>query len=802
MPTPKPTSQEANSHSVKALLSADIPRTKNGNGSLVEPNMEQLLQALAAQVPSHSAQIEQLKVWKQYLERLFQFQRSSRVLMAVMEPETFILRYANSAFCRLAGLEGTHEGTDFGGLLTGLGIGLLDLFEDWDGRTAEQLYRRHILYWVFKQLYQIDLESLRVLDEPVMATVKSPLHREHRFVEFWLGSEELKVSRIDQKIDEFSDFHLKLMPASEREAWLMQPNQLATLANRLRLENYRVEGLLLLEGFDVTGQEQIRRLTQLLIDRDSILRPEKFKKIDKRLRSLFGADGSILLRTDGSEAQLFICKDGHDIRPTVYALQSLEGSHFLQATAANQVWNVPDLRRECETECDRYLRKMGVRSMLLIPLVVKTINREGGGNQILGVVGLTCDRPNHFNGIDCQHAQELIPAFIAALRQAIQQRFTHIHNIHPAVEWRFVQEAERRSWGLPPETIVFSEVYPLYGISDIRGSSEERNRAIQADLLEQFRLGLAIVEALCTTQGTPLGEQLRLDMLDYIKHLQEKVTVDMEVRAAEYLSEHLEVYFDHFMQCGPEVQAALEAYQAACKNEHQCVYGERTRYDEMLSLITANLQETWAKWQERMQQIIPHYCDIECTDGMDHMIYIGKSIDSKFTPFHLHSLRYEQLRAVCDCARTAFRLQADAKINLQLAHLILVQNTTINIFHNENTEKMFDVQGTRDIRYELVKKRIEKAVDKDAQERITQSGMLTIVYSNEDEWEEYRQYLRYLAREGCVESKIQTGMVEPLQGVSGLRFGRVRILPFPEVASEVSEVTVINESGNIIPVNC
>jgi nicotinamide mononucleotide adenylyltransferase len=178
---------------------------------------------------------------------------------------------------------------------------------------------------------------------------------------------------------------------------------------------------------------------------------------------------------------------------------------------------------------------------------------------------------------------------------------------------------------------------------------------------------------------------------------------------------------------------------------------------------------------------------------MDHMIYVGKSIDPKFSQFHLHSLRYEQLRAICDCARTVFRLQAESEINMELAHLVLVQNSTIDIFHNENTEKMFDVKGTRDIRYELVKKRIEKAVDKDAQERITQSGMLTVVYSSEDEWEEYQQYLRYLSREGWVEAKVQTGMVESLQGVSGLKFARVRILPEAKSLAEYREVTVLTD---------
>ncbi len=795
MSTPKSSSHQNNTNSVKSLPTAGIVPPDPHSENLPEPSMEQILEALAAQVPSESTEIERLKTWKQDLERLFQFLGDRRVLIAVMEPGTFAMRYANTAFCRLAGWEGTPLVTQSNnGWFTETGISLLELFEDLDAKTAEQLYRRHLLHWVFKQFYQIDLDSLRVLDEPVTASIKNSEHREPKFIEFWLGSEQLKITRIDSKVDEFTDLPLNLMPVAEREAWLMQPNQLANLADRLKLDNYRVEGLLLLEGFDVTVQEQIRRLTQLLIDRNSMLRPDKFERIDHCLRSLFNADGTLLMRPDGEHVQLLVAKDGQNLQPIVYSTESLEASHFFKATAANQVWNVPDLRRECRTECDRTLRKMGTQSMLLVPLVVKSVTREGCGLRILGVVGLLCDRANHFNNIDAQHAQELIPAFIAALRQAIQQRFTHIHNIHPAVEWRFAQEAERRSWGLPQETIVFADVHPLYGISDIRGSSDERNRAIQTDLLEQFRLGLAIADAVCQTQTTHLGEQLRLDLLDYIEHLKEKVTVDMEVRAAEYLNERLEVYFDYFVQCGPRVEAAVEAYRAACENEHNCVYGDRTRYDQMLNLISTKLQETWARWQEKMQQILPHYCDIECTDGMDHMIYVGKSIDPKFSQFHLHSLRYEQLRAICDCGRTVFRLQAESQINMELAHLVLVQNTTIDIFHNENTEKMFDVKGTRDIRYELVKKRIEKAVDKDAQERITQSGMLTVVYSTEDEWEEYQQYLRYLSREGWVEAKVQTGMVESLQGVSGLKFARVRILPDTKaLLAEYREVTVVSD---------
>ncbi len=352
-----------------------------------------------------------------------------------------------------------------------------------------------------------------------------------------------------------------------------------------------------------------------------------------------------------------------------------------------------------------------------------------------------------------------------------------ITSIHPAVEWRFLQEAERRSLGLAAEPIVFTDVYPLYGISDIRGSSDERNRAIQTDLLEQFHLGLAVVEAACVHQETALSSQLREDLVEHIRQLQESVTVDAEVSCVRYLRDNLEIYFDYFSNCGEAAIDAVRVYQAACANDHQCVYQARAQYDELIGNINALLRETWDRWQTLMQCISPHYCDTEATDGIDHMIYAGRSIDPKFGNFQLRSLRYEQLRAVCDCARTAFAIQEKYCTDMQVTHLVLVQDLTVDIFHDEKTERLFDVRGTRDTRYEIVKKRIDKAIDERTQTRITQPGMLTIVYSTNEEWEEYQQYIRYLTREGWTNGEIVQGAVQPLQGVNGLKYARFRVLP-------------------------
>ena len=786
MPTRKPSSNVENVQSAKDLkLSANAQSQNEQSSASSEPEshpshnlLDELVNAFLDDDQSLDEEDEQGLQVKQKSNWVIHSQRHSQLLMAVVEPGSFILRYANDYFCSLMGLAGTYSE------LEDREIWLPDLLPELKGSAVDCLYRQHVLHLVLRDIYNIRASRLRLLDQPVIISLRSPLYPEPRWIELAFRSEQLKISRLDSQVDELADLDLEQLRREDCSARLIDSAQLDAWTQRLRLDNYQLSGQLLLEGSDVTERETIRHITGLLIDRDSILRPDKFRRINKRLRSLFRATNSLILSTENDHTRLFISTERKELRATVHSLESLAGSHFLRAADANRVWNVPDLSQDCQTDCERSLLNYGVRSMLLIPLVVRPMKSGKGSRQLAGIVGIISDRPHNFDGLDCKYAEELMPAFTAALRQAIQQRFT---NIHPSVEWRFLQEAERRSWGLPAEPIVFANVYPLYGISDIRGSSEERNRSIQADLLEQFQMGLRVVDAVCQFQKSSLGEQLRLDLLEYIEQLKERVTVDAEVTALRFLSDRLELYLDYFAQCGSQALVAVETYRKSCNNDHKSVYVSRAHYDKTISNINTLLKQTWERWQVRMQQIIPHYCDVESTDGINHMIYVGESIDSKFSVYHLRSLRYEQLRAVCDCARTAFKFQNLYDTQMEVTHLVLVQDQTVDIIHDENTEKLFEVRGTRDIRYEIVKKRIDKAVDEQSRTRITQPGMLTLVYSTEEEWAEYQQYLRYLAREGWVDTEIQSGTVEPLQGITGLRFARVRVLAASDSSTEAGD---------------
>ncbi len=705
-------------------------------------------------------------------------QHYSHLVMAVVDVATQIsapthahpVLFANRYFCRLMGIcpEGGH-----------LDLSFFNRLSTADQKALQERFRRHFLRAVLHYTYgQADLVSKRLLHEPLVVALDDSETGQVRQIELRLRTADdgLQVTAIAPELE-----------ASLAACWPEPPRceQVATqllgkepvfkqLLSALKPGNYTATGQILIEGLDVTERETSKALIELLVGHESVLGTRRFEEANGLMKRLFNATDSFLLSAEDNQAQLFTQLDQPEWQTVNYAVDDLRGSSFLRATERREVMNIPDLALDCTTQGEQDLFNQGARSLLLIPLVMRTARVGESNAQMVGLVGLSSSRAYAFDQADCSRATTLIPALTAAMRHSVQDRFT---NIHPSVRWRFEQEAERLSLGLPPAPVLFESVYPLYGISDIRGSSDERNRAIQTDLLTQFRLALAVVEAAAAAASNALVEQLALDLADHITALENGVTVDSEVTLLRYLQGEVEMHFGYFAQHSAEAEAAIAQYKAAIHPEHACVYTARAVYDQTIAHINGLLRDTWNQWQQSMQAITAHYCDLEATDGIDHMIYAGKAIDTSFTEFQLKSLRYEQLRAVCDCARKGFALKATYDTDMTITHLVLVQAFTVDIVHDETTERLFDVRGTRDTRYEIVKKRIDKACDAETGDRITQPGMLTVVYSTGEEWQEYEHYLRYLHREGIVAADIEQGTVEPLQGVSGLKFARVRVNP-------------------------
>ena len=109
-----------------------------------------------------------------------------------------------------------------------------------------------------------------------------------------------------------------------------------------------------------------------------------------------------------------------------------------------------------------------------------------------------------------------------------------------------------------------------------------------------------------------------------------------------------------------------------------------------------------------------------------------------------------------------------------MASLILVHSTPLTIKFRMD-EKRFDVDGAYNIRYEILKKRIDKAHIKNTNQRLTIPGKIAIVYSQDDEAEEYMKYIKHLQSKNFIKKGVESVEIEDLQGSTGLKALRIAV---------------------------
>ena len=174
--------------------------------------------------------------------------------------------------------------------------------------------------------------------------------------------------------------------------------------------------------------------------------------------------------------------------------------------------------------------------------------------------------------------------------------------------------------------------------------------------------------------------------------------------------------------------------------------------------------------------MFPYYSESYKTDGVEFNLYIGQSSanDRSFHPIFLNNLRLWQLMLMCRVARRTQEIKTELPVPLETTQLVLIQDTPLSITFRAD-EKKFDVDGAYNIRYEIMKKRIDKAVIKGSGERLTQPGTIAIVYSNNKEEAEILHHLRYLKHLNYIDGEEEFLALEELQGVSGLKALRVKV---------------------------
>ncbi len=447
------------------------------------------------------------------------------------------------------------------------------------------------------------------------------------------------------------------------------------------------------------------------------------------------------------------------------------------------------------------LKESGYKSYIIAPLV-----HEG---ELLGFMELGSKNKYELNRGSLAMLDQIVPILSMAKKRfqtesqnlveaVIQQECTTIHS---SVKWRFEEEAmkfiKKQEEGEEAmfTDIVFDHLYPLYGQLDIKGSSERRNKAVSKDLIKQLNGVTKVLKTANKQKPLPVLDELLHRLNGFNGELKKNLAAGSEHRILSFLKDDVYPVFDHFKNDDRVLKELVEEYESMLDADLHTVYEERKKYDTSVNLINQRLASYLDKKQIEAQEMFPHYFERYKTDGVEFNMYIGQSItnDKMFSEIFLRNLRLWQLLVMCEMENEFHSLRKELTAPVEIASLILVYSTPLSV-HFRMDEKKFDVEGAYNARYEIIKKRVDKAHIKGTKERITQPGHIVIVYSQEQDANEYRTYLQFLSSKGYLKPKIEDVALEDLQGVHGLRALRVAVdyagsMGVDELIREIEEGT-------------
>lgn len=579
-----------------------------------------------------------------------------------------------------------------------------------------------------------------------------------------------------------ADIHLLMDNFDNIELW----------KEKFPVDSYEFKGFGLVNLFDVTPDELISNLKESLIKQDSA----SFESLQDSISALFGSKSIQLqfstfsLNKDQSnfnyhnKKNSVIMPQGKDVDCETYFCEGVikrvfEEKKLLAISDVEEYGRSTNFNGFYQT-----LKSKEIQSVILVPMKLK--------DDVYGLMELTSKNKRELNSINAYKLNDVIPVFTIAaqryleefdnkLESVIQENYT---SLHPTVRWKFYEAAREyianketdKTGSSNLKSIGFQDVIPLYGQSDIKGSSILRNSAIQKDLVKQLNLAAKIIENAKSKFKLPLYDDLIYRISEYKNNIENKLDSGDEVTITYFLKKDIYPVFNHLKTIDAKLKEKIDAYMDAIDDQIHVIYDERKKYDESVSYLNEELAKFIDHKQIEAQQMFPHYFERYKTDGVEHNMYIGQSLvnNRTYDTMYLHNLRLWQLEMMCEMESIAYQLKRELAYPLEVASLILVHGSPLAIKFRMD-EKHFDVDGTYNIRYEIIKKRIDKIHIKDTKERLTQPGKISIVYNQIDEAEEYVKYIKHLQSKQIILAKIEYLQLEDLQGTTGLKALRVEI---------------------------
>jgi hypothetical protein len=552
-------------------------------------------------------------------------------------------------------------------------------------------------------------------------------------------------------------------------------------------DTFCFEGFTVYHMVDISDRELISQLEYMLLENSSSMTHEQMNRIEANLRDFFKvpdlkmgiANMSNYQRVMGcSEEQWFCLLPLEKIRMLT---ADLENSVYQQAIQTGTPVLIDDLEKiKNPSAIEKELLNLGYHSFMLSPVY--------NGKELMGTVEMGSMHPNAFNFLSVLKMKEILPIISLAFQREIETYANRVQSamkehftaIHPVVEWKF-EEAVMQAISVNADTnklpeIMFDDVFPVYGQIDVRGSSDKRNDAIRLDMIDYLSKANAILKEAYAKHAFSLLDELMYRTERHLDKLHLSIDSGDETGIIDFMNQEVEPVLKIVAEREPSINKVIDEFLHPPENKDQFFHKRRTEFETSLTMINDHVANIIDEEEQRTQQLFPHYFEKYKTDGIEYNIYLGQSLmrEGNFDPTYIKGFRLWQLINMINIAREIKKIQSKLPVPLETTQLILCYSNPFSIMFRMD-EKRFDVAGAYNIRYEIVKKRIDKANVIGTTERITQPGTVAIIYTQEKEAREYDRYFEFLEARGYILNAIEHLDVEPLQGIHGLKAMRIKV---------------------------
>jgi hypothetical protein len=569
---------------------------------------------------------------------------------------------------------------------------------------------------------------------------------------------------------------------------------LETLFQLLPVQNFRFEGMSVVTLTDVTGIYSIENIKNIIVNKGLYDPDAYYDGIIESLKSLiesndveFGMlpllkvnDKLVFNESTCLHSKLISSAQEHGIAEAAYL--SVAENYFRNPRLI--FFKNISAEDEARQIYLKMLKQDGIRSYALMPIFYN--------NNLSGVLEVYSSKGDVLNEkllarldpaipLVAQVLQGNIDDFNVRIQGIVKEKFT---SLQPAVQWKFNEAAWlylKKSFLLKKnpnmETIFFRDVHPLYGAVDVRNSTIERNSALKKDLEAQYDILQKTLEAIRDKTNLPIIGELIYKCKKKFGSILDTENGNEEISVHDFMTNEVDPVMNYFRKTNAATVPVIDAYYEAVDAQNGIASENRRQLEHSMEMITNAINNYLDLFINEQRQSYPFYFEKFRTDGIEYDIYVGQSIapDTPFDILYLKNLRLWQVASMAAIAKITHLLKPQLTKQLETTQLIFSNSHTIDICFR-NDERRFDVEGAYNIRYQIIKKRIDKVCLKGTNQRLTQSGKIAVIYYNTRDADEYIKYIQYLQEQGALMDDMEEVELEELQGVKGLKALRVGVV--------------------------